>query len=344
MPASQKDVAQMAGVHPSTVSRSLDPLQSGRVRPETRQRVLDAARHLDYQLDLVASGLRRQRTFTIGVLVPDFGNPIYAQLIRGINRRIERHGYTAVMLDTEDNHERVVAGLKLLTDRRVDAVITAASRAGDAAALRQLVRNRIPVVMAVRWIRGLSVPIVANDDLRGGALAAAHLIELGHRDCVQLHGPRDIETFNERCRGFRDTLATAGLSAAEPTGHAAAPTVAEGRRLMRALLAERDGGRPTAVFAHNDLMAVGAIEALAEAGLRCPDDVSVIGYNDSPLTGHLDPPLSTIRMPTGEVGRVAAETALGLIDGVATSAVVISLRPELVARGSTAPVPRQEGT
>jgi LacI family transcriptional regulator len=332
-----KDVAAAAGVHPSTVSRSLDPTQASRVNEETRQRVLAAARELNYHPDRIAGGLRRQRTFTVGVLVADFGNPIYASLIRGISLRLERDGYTAISLETQDRHERLRSGIRLLTERRVDGVITAATRADDVRALRQLVRSGVPVVMAVRWVRGLDIPIVANDDLRGGALAAEHLVRLGHRRLAQLHGPTDIETFNERALGYRSTLARAGLPESEPVDYALTPSVPEGRRLMRLVL-ERSGRPPTAVFAHNDLIAIGAIEALQDANLRCPEDVSVIGYNDMPLTEHLAPPLTTVRMPTAEVGRVAAEAVLSLIEGRApASPVSISLQPQLVERSSTAP-------
>lgn len=331
-----KDVAGAAGVHPSTVSRSLDPTQASRVSAATRHRVMAAAEELGYRPDRVAGSLRRQRTHTVGVLVPDFGNPIVAALIRGISMRLERDGYTPIALESQDQHDRLTAAIGLLIDRRVDGVISAATRAGDARSLRRLVRAGVPVVMAVRWVRGLDVPVIANDDLRGAVLATEHLVELGHRRVVELHGPTDIETFNERGLGFRSTLARAGLDYAEPVGYAQTPSVEEGRRLMRLVL-ERGGDRPTAVFAHNDLTAIGAIEILHEAGLRCPQDVSVVGYNDMPLTEHLAPPLTTIRMPTAEVGRVAADTLLGLIEfHTPASPVSISLQPRLVVRGSTA--------
>jgi LacI family transcriptional regulator len=189
--------------------------------------------------------------------------------------------------------------------------------------------------MAMRWIRGLDIPIVANDDLRGGALAAEHLLSLGHQRLAQLHGPEDIETFRERSLGFHGTVARAGLDDALQVRYAKLPTAAEGRELTSSLL--RGGELPTGIFAHNDLMAVGAIEALKEGSLRCPEDISVVGFNDMPLTEHLAPPLTTIRMPTAEIGRVAAETVLSMIDGAETPAVAISLQPRLVLRGSTAP-------
>lgn len=333
-----KDVAAAAGVHPSTVSRSLDPLRASLVREETRRRVIEVADRLNYRPDLIASGLRRQRTHTVGVLVPDFGNPVFAGMIRGLSRRLERDGYTAILLETEDEPDRFESGARLLSERRVDAIVSAATRAGDARTLRRLARSGIPVLMAVRWVRGLDVPVVANDDLRGGVLAGEHLIDLGHRRLAQLHGPTDIETFNERGLGFRSALARAGLADTADLGYTRWTTVAEGRRLMRAVLRSCGGAPPTGVFAHNDLMAVGAIEALTEASLRCPEDVSVIGYNDIPLTEHLAPPLTTIRMPTAEVGRVAAETVLAMLGGgdPARTPVTISLQPSLVVRGSTA--------
>jgi len=331
-----KDVAAVAGVHPSTVSRSLDPLRASLVREETRQRVIAAANELNYRPDLIASGLRRQRTHTIGVLVPDLGNPVFAEFTGGINRRLERADYTAILLETQNQHERFQTGARLLSERRVDGIISGATRAGDRRTLRQLVQSGIPVVMAMRWIRGLEIPIVANDDLRGGALAAEHLISLGHRRLAQLHGADDIETFRERGIGFHGTLARAGIDDADQVRYAKLQTAAEARKLMRALLQACDEP-PTGIFAHNDLMAVGAIEALKEQSLRCPEDVSVIGFNDMPLTEHLAPPLTTIRMPTAEIGRVAAETVLSMIDGASSPAVTISLQPRLVVRGSTAP-------
>ncbi|HLV59134.1 MAG TPA: LacI family DNA-binding transcriptional regulator [Natronosporangium sp.] len=331
-----KDVAAAAGVHPSTASRSLDPTQAFRVRAETRERVLAAAARLGYQPHRLAGSLRRQRTSTVGVLVADYETPIYAALLRGISARLEREGCVPISLETQDRHDRLLDSIRILVEHRVDGVITAATRAQDLAALRDLVRSGTPVVMAVRYFRGAGIPIVANDDLRGGALAAEHLVRLGHRHLAQLHGPNDVEPFTERSLGYRSVLSRAGLLDPDPVDYADTPTVEEGRRLMHLVL-QRSAQRPTAVFAHNDLIAIGAIEALHEAGLSCPEDVSVVGYNDMPLTEHLVPSLTTVRMPTVEVGRVAAETLLGLIRDRDQAPVSITLEPQLVARASTAP-------
>lgn len=332
-----KDVAREAEVHPSTVSRSLDPFQASRVSTATRERVLKVAQSMHYRPDLMASSFRRQRSLTIGVIIPDFGNPIYAELVRGISLQLERDGYAALIVETRDDLDRLQAALTTLESRKVDGIITAATREHDARYLRRVARSGLPVVMAVRWVRSVNLPRVTNDDLRGGTLAAEHLLSLGHTRLAQVHGPEDIETFRERCDGFRRALAHAGLNAPEPADHGEAPTVDEGRRIMRTILASRRP-HPTGIFAHNDLMAIGAIEALGEAGLRCPEDVSVIGYNDIPLTEHLDPPLSTIRMPTREVGRIAAQTVLAAVQGTEETATSIALQPTLVPRASTAPV------
>jgi LacI family transcriptional regulator len=332
-----RDVARAAGVHPSTVSRSLDPERAALVNPATRARVQEVARELDYEPDLVAKGLRNQRTHTIGIVVPDLGNPIYAQLVRGVNDALEGRGYASLVSETTDDSGRLDRTFSLFSRRRADAVITASARTSQATELRRIIRTGLPLVMAIRWIRGVPAPIVANDDRRGGTLAAEHLIELGHTRVAQLHGPSDIETFVQRGLGFRDTAMTAGLDPPASLGPADDPTVAEGDRLMSELLAS-DGPRPTAVFAHNDLMAIGAIAALRRAGLACPEDISVVGYNDSPIVEYLDPPLSTIRMPLTEIGRVAAETALALVDRGAASAITpvsIALEPMLVPREST---------
>jgi LacI family transcriptional regulator len=330
-----RDVAVAAGVHPSTVSRSLDPDQRTRVNEVTRERVLEAARLLRYEPDLVAKSLRNQRTHTVGIIVPDFGNPVYAGVVRGLNDALDRRGYASLINETTDDSGRLDSTLNLFARRRVDAVITATSRERDRNVLRQFTRQGIPLVLAIRWIRGVNVPIVANDDRMGGALAARHLLELHHRRIVQLHGPMDIEAFRERGVGFHEAVVKEGLD--DPDVALGEATVAEGRRLMARLLSS--GEPPTAVFAHNDLMAIGAIEAVQQAGLRCPKDVSIVGYNDIPLIEHLNPPLSTVAMPVTEVGRVAAETALALVEGRPTAPgapVTISLQPTLVVRASTA--------
>lgn len=335
-----KDVAREAGVHPSTVSRSLDPEQMGRVRPETRLRVLEVAGRLGYRPDLAASSLRRQRTMTIGVLIPSFGNPIYGDLIHGINAELEPRGYQGLMIETPDGSNRLSAALETLRGRRVDGIICASTRPEHRQVLQDLVSSGMPVVLTLRWLAGLQIARVVDDDRLGGFLAGQHLVSLGHRRMVEIPGSEDIETFADRSRGFREGLAITGLEPIEHGQQTATPNVSEGRRVMAMLLESGVMDGVTAVFAQNDLLAIGAVEALRAVGLRCPEDVSVMGFNDSPLTDHLDPALSTIAMPMVEMGQRAGREILRAVNGDDTDHDVVTVKPTLVARASTAAPPR----
>jgi len=337
--ATAKDVAREAGVHQSTVSRALDPAQADRVRPETRLRVEQAARKLNYNPNLTARDLRSQRTMTVGVLIPSFGNPVYGSLVRGISAELEQRRYHALVIETPDGRDRIPSALAILQGRRVDGMIIASARTGDEDAVRRVMDAGVPVVLALRWLDALDTIRVINDDELGGALAARHLIELGHRRLAEVGGPESISNFTARSRGFRKVAERAGIEVVGGTFQAQAPTIAEGRRTTARLLDLHAG--VTGVFAHNDLLAVGALESLAARRLRCPDDVSIVGYNDSPLTAHLAPPLTTVRMPIDPMGHLAARRLLEVIDGASADPVTLSLPPRLLVRQSTARAPRR---
>jgi LacI family transcriptional regulator len=328
-----RDIAREAGVHPSTVSRALDPAKASLVNDETRAQVQAAAQALGYQPDVVARSLRRGRTMTLGVVVADLGNPYIAPVLRGIENNLESRGLMAMIAETQDDRSRFNRVLDHLVSRRVDAIITTAARTGDEHTLRKVARS-VPVVLAVRNLPGTRLPSVTHDDDRGGRLAAEHLAELGHRRVGQLEGPRDISSFVERAAGFAAAAERLGVEIVESPEWAAHPTRPEGRRLMEALLAS-GAVLPPALFAHNDLMAMGALQALGEAGLRCPDHVLIIGYNDTPATEFVDPPLSTIRLPGYELGRLAADMAVMLIEEPTREPAQLTLPPTLVAREST---------
>jgi LacI family transcriptional regulator, galactose operon repressor len=336
-----KDVARVAGVHPATVSRALDPGKMWLVRPETRAKVQSAARELGYRTDVVARSLRRGQTTTVGIVVADLTLTFLAPVLRGITDALERHGFIGLISETQDDHERLRTSLENLLSRRVDAAILTGARLGDAALLEGTARERVPVVLAVRALPGSNLPAVTTDDDRGGYIAATHLAALGHRRVAELPGPSDVQPFLDRSEGFARAAAESGLDVLEFGEHAIHPTPAEGRRLMELLLARRDP-RPTAVFAQSDSMAIGALDALRATGLRCPADMSILGYNDAPLVDHFDPPLSTIRLPSAEIGRFAAELAIALIEEPKTAVASMTFPPELVVRASTAPPPVPE--
>lgn len=328
-----RDIAAKADVHVSTVSRALDPEKASLVGGETRARIRAAAEELGYQGDTIASGLRRGRTNTLGVVVADLANPFIAPVVRGIENSLEGRRLMALVAETQDDNGRMSRVLDNLLSRRVDAIITTAARTGDEQLLRRTAKQ-VPLVLAVRNLPDSGLPAVTHDDEHGGRLAAEHLLDRGHRRIGQLPGPRDISSFRERAAGFRARLGISGIEPLEPRDTAAHPVLAEGHRLMEQLLAMH-AEPPTAVFVHNDLMAIGALEALADQALRCPRDIAVIGYNDTQMTKFTAPPLTTIRLPGYELGRMAADTATRLIENPFQDTPRVSLAPVLVPRRST---------
>lgn len=332
-----KDVARAAGVHPSTASRALDPAKSRRISDETVRRVEQAAERLGYFPDMIAKGLRGGSTTMVGVVVADLENPFFAPLVRGISTHLEGRGFVTLVAETLEDPVRFERTLNHLLSRRVNALVTTATRSGDAPPLRRFA-ERIPAcVLAVRSIEGSGLPYVNQDDREGAGLAAGHLIDLGHEILAQLRGPGDIDTFANRTEGFRSRLAEAGAVDATVDEVGEALTLEEGRRLMALTLDANASRPPTAVFAHADVVALGAIEEMAVRGLRCPEDVSVIGYDDIPLVSHTQPPLSTIELPGPEIGHRAGEMVLAMIDDPDSTPDSVSLPARLVVRESTAP-------
>jgi LacI family transcriptional regulator len=348
-PVTIRDVARAAKVHVSTVSRALDPDKRGLIGEATRQRVLDVARELGYRPHLVASGLRRGQTRTIGVVVPDLGNPIYAPFTRGVTHTLGGEGYLPYVADTQDDHAALERILRDLAARRVEAVITTAARLQDAALLLETAAMGVPVVTAVRTIPSSGLPAVEHDDFGGASQAAEHLLGLGHTRLGQLRGPQDVEAFRARSVGFRSAVRAGGASLVPDLAPAMWPTVEDGHRIATQFL-RRGAGRPTALFFQNDTLAIGALQAVRDLGLRCPTDVSIVGYNDGPFAAHTDPPLTTVRLDAYELGRQAGRLALALLEqhGVGPANVdqtdadhaAPGVPPVLVVRSSTGPPPQ----
>ncbi len=332
-----RDVAALAGVHVSTASRALDAESGGRVGTETAERVRSAAAELGYSRDLLAAGLKRGVTKSVGVVVATLDNPYNAQVIRGIARVLESDDFVPLVAETGDNRERFERLLEHLVGRRVDAVITSAVHLDGAELLARLLGGEVPIVLAGRGLPGSDYDQVLHDDVTGGTLAARHLASLGHRHVAQIAGPEDIDAFIRRAGGFSAAARDEGLEEVEaPAPGSVTPTFVEGRRLMGALLDTPHP--PTGVFTPSDVMAVGALDAIASRGLRCPEDVSVVGYNDLPLSRFVSPPLTTVEMPAEQLGAEAARMALSAIENPSLGGRMVQLPARLVVRRSTGPV------
>ena len=328
-----RDVARAAGVHYSTASRALSSDPTLRVSALTADRIRRVAEELGYRPHMGARGLRKGRTGIIGVVVADLGNSFIAPVIRGIENALEPRGLMALIAETQDDPARFDNVLERLASRRVDAVITTSARLGDVEMLTTFAKREAPVVLAIRNLPGSGLPCVHADDRRGGELAAGYLAELGHSALAQLRGPQDMEPFIERGEGFAAAATALGVELVEIEESASSPIYEEGQRLMVHLLA-RGRPRPTALFAHNDPMAIGALDVLVRSGLRCPDEVSLIGCNDDAFSEHVNPPLSTIRIHAYEIGRRSGELTIRIMED-AGAAVDVAVPPLLIPRAST---------
>ena len=333
-----RDVAKRAGVHPATVSRVLDPASRHRISDATAKRVEKAVKELGYETNSAARAMKLRRSFTVGVMIPDVANPLFPPMVRAIEDYLDPLGYTALMTNTDADPERERHKLKALSARQVEGLILAPSSAGTGL-VKELMTDGLPVVLVNRSLDDVAGYAVTPDDRRGAASAVDHLVSLGHSKIAHLAGPQDISPGQERLRGFRESMRDHGL--AVPDALIATVSAFTGGAALAPMQQLLDSGEPfTAVFAANDLIALDCIRTLKAAGLRCPEDISVIGFNDMPFADQFSPPLTTIRYSYYDMGRNAAEMLMGQINGNGSGPRTLVLSTELVVRGSTAPPAR----
>jgi LacI family transcriptional regulator len=331
--ATLRDVARIAGVHPGTVSRALNPETEALVRDETVRRVRQVATDLGYRPNPLARGLKTNRSYTIGVIVPDIQNPLFPPIIRGLDDRLGEAGYTPLIANTDNDPARERVDFEAMRARQVDGIVTATARV-DHELLDEIATSGTPLVLVNRRVQDGSLPSATADDHAGARLAVEHLVELGHTRIAHLAGPQDLSTGRQRFEGFAEGMRNAGLDPS-PVRVGKAFTEPEGARLCQELLDE--GEEFTAIVAGNDLMALGCYDVFAERGIDCPRDLSVVGFNDMPFAARFSPPLTTIGIPHYEIGVAAAELLLERIQGREDGPAEVVLPAHLIVRGSTAP-------
>jgi len=256
-------------------------------------------------LTTVARSLRTRRSHSVGVLIPDLNNPLFPPIVRGIEDRLAAAGYVALIGNTDGDAERERTLFEQMRARHVDGLVLATVHLGDPL-LAESARADLPVVLMNRLAHDYSLPSVSVDNERGIRMAVAHLASLGHTRIAHIAGPQEVSTGLARYRGFIAAMEAHGLAAdPELIVTAKSFSIDEGLRCAQLLLT-RDGGC-TAVAAGNDMLAIGCYAALDQAGLSCPEDLSVIGFNDMPFIDRLRPPLTTIRFPHYQVGTEAAQ-------------------------------------
>jgi LacI family transcriptional regulator len=337
-PVTLRDVARKADVHPSTASRALNDHARQMVNPETVHRVLEAAKALGYQPNSLARGLKLSRTFTIGMLVPDLTNPLFPPIVRGIEDALMEAGYTLVLANTDNNLEKERSVLESMQLRRVDGLIIATALRADPV-VADLKAAEVPVVLINRVSDSPGVSSVTGDDYEGIGLAVRHLAALGHRRIAHVAGPQTLSTGLVRYEGFQAWVRRERL-----VHHDALVVFADGFQEepgAQAFAELMDRGEPfSAVVAATDLIALGCYDVLGERGLRVPENMSVVGYNDIPFCDKFAPPLTTVRIPHYQVGVKAAQLMLQSVQDPTTTPVSLRLPPTLVTRESTAPPPR----
>ena len=332
----------MAGVHPATASRALNPETRLLVSEDTARRVSEAADRLGYRPNPVARSLRTRRSHTIGVLIPDLNNPLFPPMVRGLEDRLAADGYVALIGNTDGRAERERQVFEQMRARHVDGFAVATAHRSSPL-LAQAAAEGLNVVLMNRVADDTGFPSVSPDNELGARLGVDHLIAAGHRRIAHLAGPQCLSTGQSRYLGFQAAMAAAGVAVPpEAVVFARAFSIEEGHRLGQQLLAVRP--RLTAIAAANDMLAVGCYEAFDDAGLSCPGDISVVGFNDMPFIDRLRPPLTTVAFPHYQLGTEAAAMLLARLSASrprpAEPAPAVRLAPALVVRGSVAAPPR----
>ena len=330
--ASIKDVALKANVSTTTVSHVVNSTRF--VSDKVRHEVELAIRELNYVPSAVARSLKSNSTKTIGMLIPNCSNPYFAEIVRSVEDHCFGAGYALILCNTDDDPHRQAAYLQVISEKRIDGTIII-STGEDKDLLRLLKGLTIPTVLLDREIEEVNCDLVETAHVQGAWMATEHLIGLGHRRIACLAGPTNLNSSAQRIEGWRSALAKSGLTAeASHLLWQSDFSSQGGFTTMQAIL--QAPKVPTAVFVCNDLMCIGAMSAAHQAGVRVPQDISLIGFDDIELARFASPALSTIAQPKHRIGVTAVDMLLERIQGGRVEARQVILQPELIIRNSTA--------
>jgi len=328
-----KDVAREAGVSVGTASQALR--DSPAVRESTRRRVLAVAKRLRYHPSALARGLVTRRTHTVGLLISDIANPFFIRAVRAVEDVAQEKGYNVILCNTDEDPAKETQYLRVLVEKRVDGIILATT-AGSLTAVRDVRWRRIPLVLFDRELPGVTANLVKVDGVLGGRLATEHLLALGHRRIAIIHGPMMRSTGTERLQGYLLALRDAGVRPDPALIREGNFKQDSGRDLARRFLDLSPP--PTALFCTNNLMTVGALQALGERGVRIPSELSLVGYDDMEWWTLTHPPLTTVGQPVYDLGSEAMRLLLEDIEAKDRRRPRrVVLKPELLVRKSCGP-------
>ena len=331
-----KDIAKRADVHLSTVSRVLNPAHRKMVSDDVADRVKAIADEMGYRANPFGYGLRTNKSNIIGVVIPDLTNPVFPPIIRGMEHALREAGYTAILADSNESVEDERTIVEQMQARQIEGLVLASAHRADNL-VESAMDQGLPVVLINRMTDDKRVPSVTNDDHRGAMLAVDHLIDLGHRNIAHLAGPKYISTGHNRRKGYLSALRRRNIDINRKlTVTCDAFGVDDGIKGFEKLMS-RDV-EFSAIFAGNDAIALGCYQAMKNCGLKCPDDISIIGYSDMPFVNMVQPRLSTVRIDLYAMGSMAAQALLRIIDNEDERPVPTILEPELIVRDSTAKI------
>ena len=327
-----KDIAREVGVSPSTVSRALS--DSPLISEKTKQNVKEVAQRLGYERNELARGLVKGSSGAVGLVVADITNPFFSDIAQGVGEVAHRFGYGVMLCDTAGKANRESDYIRLLRRKRVDGLILTSATMDDPY-LKDLAKTRTPFILVSRLCRSVDAPYVVVDDRVGARLAVEHLINLGHQYIGFIGGPANVQSSRDRMVTYREVLQEHGLAEKEEWMGFSDFTQAAGRKAGRQMLSLPE--RPSAIFAANDMIALGVLEVAEEMGFLIPDDLSLVGYNDISYASLPRVQLTTVAQPTQEMGQIASEWLLSTIEEHKRHPLHCVLNPHLVVRRSTAP-------
>jgi len=322
------DVAKMANVSTATVSRVIS--NAGTVKKETAEKVLEAIKKLNYQPNMLARQLRRSETKTILVVVPDITNTFFSAVLRGIESVAIENGYQVLLGDARNDVESETSFLTILGQKKADGLILLTARTDQK--ILEILSQDYPVVLACEYYEGSKLPTVSIDNVSSARRATEYLISLNHKRIGHISGPLNIVVGRDRCRGFQQAMAQHGLSVDPSLVQEGEFSFESGFNLMIKFLSLENP--PTAIFAGNDEMAMGAIKAAKSKGLRVPEDLSVVGFDDIQFSSIFEPALTTVAQPTFDMGQKAMRLLLKLILNEELEKDQFILQDKLVVRES----------
>jgi DNA-binding LacI/PurR family transcriptional regulator len=323
------DVARKAGVSKQTVSRVIN--EKPDVAPETREHIQSIIQSMGYTPDPIARSMRG-RTYTFGCITPNLSDYTFASIVQAAQTEARNSGYFFLTGSAPSEYD-VTSLLDELLSRRVDGLMVINPRDDNRYRyLLPVIKTGLPVVYVKNTPVDEPVSAVVLDDLRGGYIAADYLISLGHISIVMIMGPENEECTHKRYAGYLNALGKAGITEDQRLIVQGDWSAQSGKKAIERLLSYPV--RFTAIFAHNDRMALGAMRAVRDAGLRIPQDISIVGYDDLPLTAYCDPPLTTVQQPLEQFGQIGTQLLINALNQPETETKLVELEPSLTVRNS----------